>query len=427
MRVVWLTNILPEDAALALGCKPSNYGGWMSALLKILLENDPALNICVLTSSDQERHYFDQKVEYHTFRWPNVFLWQGDLPKYVIDQFSNLVGIYKPDLFHIHGTENYFAKLVRTTSSSVPVLISLQGLINGYYPHYTGGLSRNELISRRGIFHRIITGNDLFRTQEQWRIEKKAIEDNSLMLGTAFTGRTEWDKGWLHAINPGAEYHHVEEVLRPVFYQRPRDGSKIVPYSIYCSAAGSYPLKGLHWLLRAVSILKRKYPRLTVRVADADRMLSPPCGLKQHLFDTDYAIYLRKLVDELGLKEIVISLPSLSPGAVADELGKAHIFCLPSLCENSPNSLCEAMMMGVPVVATAVGGVPSLIDDRMDGILCSPADPVSLALSITELFDHPDFAIRISKQARLKALRRHDPSAIAKTMLELYEKIIDHI
>jgi glycosyltransferase involved in cell wall biosynthesis len=85
--------------------------------------------------------------------------------------------------------------------------------------------------------------------------------------------------------------------------------------------------------------------------------------------------------------------------------GKFDLMVLPSIMEAVPISIMEAMMLGVPVVASSVGGIPEIIDDGVNGLLVPPNDAGSLAQRIAWLWENPQEKKKIIENARIKATR----------------------
>jgi len=86
----------------------------------------------------------------------------------------------------------------------------------------------------------------------------------------------------------------------------------------------------------------------------------------------------------------------------------ADVFCLPSLAEGLPTVLIEAMACAVPVVATRIDGVPELISDGSDGLLCEPGDSAALAGALAQLTEDPGERRRLAVAGREKVERLHD-------------------
>jgi len=107
---------------------------------------------------------------------------------------------------------------------------------------------------------------------------------------------------------------------------------------------------------------------------------------------------LERLVRELGLEEVVeLRGTTAQPEAALRDL---DIFVLPSLSEACPNALLETMAMGLPVVATRVGGIPALVEDGRTGLLVPPGDPSALARAIAGLIEDPVRAAAMAARAR---------------------------
>jgi glycosyltransferase involved in cell wall biosynthesis len=105
-------------------------------------------------------------------------------------------------------------------------------------------------------------------------------------------------------------------------------------------------------------------------------------------------------------------------------MASATLLALPSLEENLPMVILEAMAAGLPVAASHVGGIPDLITDRSTGILFNPGCPASICGAIRHLLDQPAEREQMAKAARNKALRHHHPVAIANAHLKIYRSML---
>jgi len=110
--------------------------------------------------------------------------------------------------------------------------------------------------------------------------------------------------------------------------------------------------------------------------------------------------------------------------AVRQHLQAATLLVLPSLEDNCPMAVLEAMAAGVPVVATKVGGVPDLIEDGVTGLFCDPHDPASMRQAVERLL--ADGALRAALVARARAVARDrfHPERIARRHLEIYREVL---
>lgn len=99
------------------------------------------------------------------------------------------------------------------------------------------------------------------------------------------------------------------------------------------------------------------------------------------------------------------------------------IFALPSLTEGTPNTIVEAMSHGVPTIASAVGGIPDLID-RQTGILCPAGDVAALAEGITRLARDKELRLRMGQAARTRYEQLFSPPAVLPLLLETYQRVL---
>ncbi len=97
------------------------------------------------------------------------------------------------------------------------------------------------------------------------------------------------------------------------------------------------------------------------------------------------------------------------------------LFVLPSLWEGLPLCLLEAMCLGLPIVATQVGGVGDLIKDGETGLLVPAESPKALAAAVTELLDQPERAEALGREARKVFDARHDSGVMVGHYLDLYQ------
>jgi glycosyltransferase involved in cell wall biosynthesis len=318
-----------------------------------------------------------------------------------------LVDDFEPDLIHVHGSEGPFGLLAERTP--VPVLISLQGVLHIYSKLYFAGVPRMDVL-RDVMSMEFAKGRGLVHAS--WNMSVQARRELRI-LGSCdfFAGRTEWDRASVAAVNPDAQYYQAEEVLRPEFYGVEWQPSLDGPFVIY-TTGGPAPYKGLVHLLEAVAQLRNSLNR-DVKLRISGRIL-----------DTHMWPIAQRAVARLHLENAVSWLGPLPPAAIAAELMATSVYVHPSLIDNSPNSLAEAMTVGVPCVASAVGGIPSMVDDGGDGLLCRSNDVTALVEAMAAVQADTALATRLGANARVRALVRHNPASIARATTEMYQDVI---
>jgi len=97
------------------------------------------------------------------------------------------------------------------------------------------------------------------------------------------------------------------------------------------------------------------------------------------------------------------------------------IFIMPSLKEGLPYAIMEAMQAEIAVVASKVGGVTDLIQDRKNGLLIPPADAKAISETLNFLIDHPEERARLGEQGAADAKTRFNLDKMLKKTSELYE------
>ena len=135
-----------------------------------------------------------------------------------------------------------------------------------------------------------------------------------------------------------------------------------------------------------------------------------------------YGRYVRGRIAELG--NAAIELGQLNAEEMVKELVNSHVFVSPSFIDNSPNAVCEAQLLGMPVISTYTGGVPSLIEDGRTGLFVPTGDAPMLAARLREVFEDDSLAVQLGSQAHEVAVRRHDPDAIVHEILTAYEQVL---
>ena len=122
-----------------------------------------------------------------------------------------------------------------------------------------------------------------------------------------------------------------------------------------------------------------------------------------------------------------MELPGWSEGDAKRVLfARASIFVLPSHVEAMPMSVLEAMAMGVPVVATRVGGVPDMISHGVEGVLCAPHDSIGLAAALRSVLSDTQYARRIAAAARQKAIEKYGIESVMAQLETVYRHLGVH-
>ncbi len=130
---------------------------------------------------------------------------------------------------------------------------------------------------------------------------------------------------------------------------------------------------------------------------------------------------IERTIEALGLTGAVTLAGQVA--SAEPYYGIAEVCVLSSLSEGSPNALLEAMAAGVPVVATAVGGVPEMVSHGDSALLIEPGDCGAMTNAIAALLSDGELARRLARRAREIVVERHAPEARTRRLVEIYESL----
>ncbi len=103
----------------------------------------------------------------------------------------------------------------------------------------------------------------------------------------------------------------------------------------------------------------------------------------------------------------------------------ATLLAVPSHTEGSPNVVLEGMAAGLPIAATAVGGVPEILEDGLTGLIVPPRNPDAMADAILRILTDPEMRLRLGAAAQLQAESNFTPHAYKRSLIEFYQKTLD--
>ncbi len=408
MRVLWiLHNPLPEALSALTGRDEVSRttGSWICGLSEAL-SGRPDVRLFTVAPSRLTRKLLEIKGEKIT----HFILPAGSSDwKEVRDRVN-------PDVVHIHGSEYPLAHEYVRTCGGAHVVVSLQGLVSVYRDYYYGGIPEN--VVRRYVSLRDVVRRDSLISQKADMQRRGECEISLLKSVDHVMGRTSWDRRESLAVHPGLHYHYCGEALREPFYSGCWRFSSCVPHRIF-AAQGYYPIKGAHKLLEALPGVLDRCPDTTVHIAGPDPLRGP--GLKNRMLRNGYGCYLSDLIRKYGLGNVVTFIGPSDAETIKRELLEANVSVLPSIIENSPNALCEAQMLGVPCIASDVGGTSSLVPDPSCGELYPFEDVEALMGRILSVFKtSPGFD---NGAMRAVAAARHDRQTILNDLMKTYVEV----
>ena len=408
MKVLWLTNVPIGNIK-----NKSEYfgGGWLEGAYSAFSHTNNSIFI-VFPDKIKKK---DESYETIVYKKSSISLHDN-----VVKQLEIILKEYNPDVIHIWGTEYMHSlamvKAAQRLGMQNRVVISIQGMVSIYALHYTAGIPVKYCygFSFREMSHIDSIWLQKYKYMMRGKLERQAISEVNWVIG-----RTVWDKACTMQINSGIHYLKCNESLRDDIYISEKwNIDKCKKHSIFFSQA-HYPIKGLHILLKALPIILSYYPDTKVYVAGEEKDLKSKICIHRNSYDK----YIVKLCKKNNLLDCIKFLGNIDAKEMASQYRNANVFVCSSSIENSPNSVGEAMLIGVPTVAADVGGIRDLVNHMENGFVYPFDEYYMLAYYVNIIFSQPEIATRISQSAIAKGEKIHDRNRNNERLIEIYESI----
>jgi len=333
-------------------------------------------------------------------------------------EVTSIIEQVEPDLIHIWGTESIWASIYRQGYIKYKTMIDIQGLLFVYTDYFYGGLTNREIIQSIYLKEILMPWRTLFNKKEVFR--KRGEEEVScLKMIKNVSFQSVWVKNQVSVINPNAQYFATRIMLRSGFYTSHQWQYKTITNSpvIFSSSSAAVSYKGLHVLIKAIVLLKRKYPDIQLRLAGT-------IDVGNRLLD-GYSKFLRTLIAKNGLENNVVYTGSINENQMISELLNCNVCVVPSFIETYCLAFAEAMMVGVPVVVSFAGAMPELAEHNKEAMFYNPLDHVTCAAYIDQLIQNRHHSELLSSNARIRRLKENDKDLVVATQVSIYNSIID--
>lgn len=417
MRILWIVNLVPKDAAASLNISTVVLGGWVESMAAQIRKHDD-IKLAIACKIDK-KHSFAEEI--NGIKYYSVPYDSSDNLNKIESICDDIVNDFKPDIIQIEGTEFIHSNAMLNVGNkkNIPTIVSMQGILNGQYQYQCGQLQIDDMMFSLS-FKKIFSAWILHLRKTRWFKPRLKAEREIISKAKLVMGRTTWDRAHVYRLNPDAKYYSCNRILRSPFYEQKWDINKMERHSIYVGN-GYFALKGVHYVIEALPELIREYPDIKVYIAGNKPFFK---GDKRPFFKKGYGLYLEKLVKDLGVEDHVVFTGSLSADEVAAKLASVNAYVLSSAIENSPNTLGEAMLIGTPCVSSYVGGAPDMATDGKEVLFYRNDDPALLAWNVKRIFDNDELAVELSGRAKKRASVTHSEEKNAETLISIYNDII---
>lgn len=402
MKQLWFAG----NPGLYANANNYNGGGWISSLqnqLRSFCNSDLELSVVFPWENDIEEtidgynYYGISRIHSPWYKYKTKITNRNERIKSIIIKEH-------PDIIVVFGTETYFGLVC--TMTSIPVIIHIQGMLNAYYETWLPqGVSKiryymtypNPLKSFKTIISSLILKSSMKR---EITVYKKCRH---------FFGRTHWDRALVELLSEKAKYYYCNEMIRPEIYNSKKHWiihSYKTPKIVSIISQAVY--KGEDVILRTAQLLKKYF---------SDNFEWNVYGIKEISF-WEKITSIKHKDSNVNIKGIITA------SELVDVICDANVYVHPSYIENSPNTVCEAQLLGIPVIATNVGGMSSLIKHNEDGLLVPANDPYSMASQIKKVLEDNIMAERIGYNGRIVAMERHRPEKVCEEFMNSINKIL---
>jgi glycosyltransferase involved in cell wall biosynthesis len=413
MKVLWFA--LNPCYALKKLSPQTVSGGWLLALNEHLVKLESIeLHVCFYWPTALEPFEFHNTRYYPILKSKpknlvdKVFkkLLNFNYDKEDTDSLLEIIKEIEPDIIHVHGTELNFGLVKQMVS--IPVIVSIQGILSPLYNKYFSGIPEKYIkkVKKRSLIQSFNSINKSFYLNAER--EKKILKPIDYVIG-----RTDWDRRVTKVLAPHSKYFVGNEILRDSFYNEKNKWNKScfgIPLKLITTTS-DVTYKGFELIVYVAKFLHELGIDIEWKIVGLNENSTITRAVKH---------YLRCDFNRIGIMFCGI----LNENKLVNLLSESDIYCQVSHIENSPNSLCEAMILGMPVVATNVGGTSSLLENKVEGILVQEGEPYEFAGAIIELLNDFKIAQTYAANARQKALERHSPSNVLEETINTYRAIL---
>ena len=384
MKIAWISFFpvewLPDLPQALRGLPLQHPASWQRVLLHELRQiPDVKLHILVVRTEFARSCTFDWKgVTFHCLKVPKglrtltLFSWETI-------SIRRCLATVQPDLVHAWGSERGAALVA--SRLPYPYLVTMQGLLEWYSEQVT-----------LNWHHRL-----------EARLERVALRRASLV-----TTESRFAVGWLQHRYPHLEILQAEHAPDWLFHHLQRQPKTKPIRFLFVGNMGT--IKGTDLLLSALDGLQTELDFHLTVVGSA----SP-----------DFLHRIKSLTSASLWNRITL-LHNLTPKQVADEVTRATLMLFPTRADTSPNSVKEAVVAGLPVIASAIGGIVDYVLPGQNGLTFPAGDAAAFNHAIRAALVHPLFSQGMVENQSLLRMRTYlSPHQMCERFQIAYRRVLD--
>jgi len=420
MKILWLVNIIMPELAEHMGREASVFGGWLTGALKVVRKEGHELVICATEHREDVLCSNVSNIRYYVVPSGSI----GEMET----NFREILQQEIPDVVHIYGTEFEQCMAMANCTDPERTVVQIQGAMTFLKDVVYAGLP--ERICRDNWLHKILRhlhkGGQSIELQRK-SFEYRAVLEQQVLRNAKYVfGASKWGNTVAKMINSDCITFDCNLILRDTFYTDERwtlDNCELHSICILFS----YPIKGFHKFLEALPLILQQYPDTMVYVVANQLPIRNYSSIKRMIQNAapDYNWIIQKQIEAHNLENHLKFIGHLDETQVKERMLKSNVFVSASAMENQSMTLGEAMILGVPSVASSVGAIPEMIIDGKDGFLYPFAEPKKLADAVCKIFADQNLAQQFSEKGHEHAAETYDREKNGQNLLKMYETIVN--
>ena len=394
----------------------SQSGTWIDASAEKLLKNKNVF-LAIAMLSSQQKKIVDPLTGICYYGVKGVRRVWGQRPdKRDTYVWGELIRDSAPDCIMVWGSEFANGLSVLAAAGNIPVLFYIQGVLGRIINYPMGLLSRKELFKQAGL----LPWMKSFYFERNRKAQKKQcfLEAEMIRLSQGIISDNEWANSYYRLNTPDVTIYHSPLAVNEVFLDKAYIPRKRMPHTLF-TVDGRNPAKGIFHLLKALVVVKQKYPDVKLYIPG-----SFACKKPAVLFESPYCTYLRKFIKKFDLDANVEFCGRLTSEEMKEKIDTCSVFVMPSAVENHSASLREAMYAGAPCISALVGSVDEYAQYEKNVLTYRYEESDVLAVHIMRLFADPDFAENIGREAWQSIRLKYPLTVEDNTLYEIYSEIL---
>lgn len=404
MKILWLCGNSGLFRATSLAD-----GGWIGALQTEFIHKYNVQLINVFEYCQKADIQIDGNIIYYPIYIEKKYklldkFYHKVVDKIFISKVLEIIHKEKPDIIQCWGSELGYGLISYYTN--IPVILHIQGLLNPYLDAYFPPNYNLFNIWRATNYNVLKFLKQYYRPylvfKQNAKREKKILQKINYVLG-----RTEWDYACSKLLAPESIYFYCSESLSCAIRNSAKWMWKESHRLIICSIMSNAIYKGVDVILRTAQLIKANYG----------------IDYEWNIYGIEDISLHEKLTNINGASVNVCAKGRINASQIAEALRVSDVYCHLAYIENSPNSVCEAQYIGIPIVAAMVGGVDTILKNN-SGILVPANDIYRTAQSIISLKLNKTYSEKLSKAEQNEAYRRHN--GVEQQIKEIYDRILSN-